>query len=201
MSRTISAEPTRSWTELGQKPNRLLRLQQPVHLASPGGPGTRGLDGVGVDQTRDLRFTGSLVEREGSCLDLPVRLCVVGALEQIALPGWHEEGLDELAGRGRILEDAPTRPAEAPAHDAQLGHGGQEVVDIFPIDAVLDEGQDWAVVRVDVVADGERRTPDELQRRTVHDRQAEPGDQEDRSEEHTSELQSLRHLVCRLLLE
>src|SRR5205814_6059990 len=28
-----------------------------------------------------------------------------------------------------------------------------------------------------------------------------PGDADDRSEEHTSELQSLRHLVCRLLLE
>src|SRR5258705_7070202 len=28
-----------------------------------------------------------------------------------------------------------------------------------------------------------------------------PGDLEQRSEEHTSELQSLRHLVCRLLLE
>src|SRR5262245_63718073 len=28
-----------------------------------------------------------------------------------------------------------------------------------------------------------------------------PGGLEDRSEEHTSELQSLRHLVCRLLLE
>src|SRR5258705_8549271 len=27
------------------------------------------------------------------------------------------------------------------------------------------------------------------------------GDHDDRSEEHTSELQSLRHLVCRLLLE
>src|SRR5438045_5020661 len=28
-----------------------------------------------------------------------------------------------------------------------------------------------------------------------------PGDRAERSEEHTSELQSLRHLVCRLLLE
>src|SRR5258705_8313366 len=28
-----------------------------------------------------------------------------------------------------------------------------------------------------------------------------PGDVQERSEEHTSELQSLRHLVCRLLLE
>src|ERR1035438_8098968 len=30
---------------------------------------------------------------------------------------------------------------------------------------------------------------------------AQKGTREDRSEEHTSELQSLRHLVCRLLLE
>src|SRR5437899_7202668 len=30
---------------------------------------------------------------------------------------------------------------------------------------------------------------------------AEPGELAERSEEHTSELQSLRHLVCRLLLE
>src|SRR5437899_5455556 len=33
------------------------------------------------------------------------------------------------------------------------------------------------------------------------DRTRIPGDREIRSEEHTSELQSLRHLVCRLLLE
>src|SRR5205814_4490238 len=32
-------------------------------------------------------------------------------------------------------------------------------------------------------------------------RAATPGNRPDRSEEHTSELQSLRHLVCRLLLE
>src|SRR5262245_64475572 len=37
--------------------------------------------------------------------------------------------------------------------------------------------------------------------RVVEFRQQESSDYERRSEEHTSELQSLRHLVCRLLLE
>src|SRR5262245_54658193 len=37
--------------------------------------------------------------------------------------------------------------------------------------------------------------------RTVADRSQTPGNSLYRSEEHTSELQSLRHLVCRLLLE
>src|SRR5262245_62378164 len=37
--------------------------------------------------------------------------------------------------------------------------------------------------------------------RTMPTRRSSPGIFEARSEEHTSELQSLRHLVCRLLLE
>src|SRR5947199_7948164 len=43
---------------------------------------------------------------------------------------------------------------------------------------------------------GGDRFPDERRRRYARIRRA-----GDRSEEHTSELQSLRHLVCRLLLE
>src|SRR5436853_7292027 len=43
------------------------------------------------------------------------------------------------------------------------------------------------------------RTADD--RRTVAQRSRQLGLRDGRSEEHTSELQSLRHLVCRLLLE
>src|SRR5205823_10925373 len=46
----------------------------------------------------------------------------------------------------------------------------------------------------------EVRVPVRL-KREAHDRQADPGPVFDRSEEHTSELQSLAYLVCRLLLE
>ena len=92
-----------------------------------------------------------------------VRLGVVIALEQVAVPGRHEEGLEELAVCGHVLVDAPTSPAEASPHDAQLDHGDQEVVDVLPVDAVLDEDQDRAVVRVDVLSDGERLARDELQ--------------------------------------
>jgi hypothetical protein len=151
------------WRQVGPKQIPLLRSQQPEHLPPPGRPSTGGLDGVGVDQTGDPRLVGSAVEREGSRLYLHVRLGVVSALEQVAAPRRHEEGLEELAVCGHILVNAPARPAEAPPHDAQLGHGGQEVVDIFPVDAVLDEDQDRPVFGVDVLSDGERWARDELQ--------------------------------------
>src|SRR5258705_6211405 len=63
----------------------------------------------------------------------------------------------------------------------------------------LDRGLDRPLAREDDDRDRVSlfQAPDELE--TVDTRHDEVGD--DRSEEHTSELQSLRHLVCRLLLE
>src|SRR5262245_62606518 len=49
--------------------------------------------------------------------------------------------------------------------------------------------------RGDADAGGQRRLSEELERLVPLDRQ----EAQQRSEEHTSELQSLRHLVCRLL--
>src|SRR5947199_6296509 len=45
------------------------------------------------------------------------------------------------------------------------------------------------------------RATSSTERRTFRDFRVCGGSARDRSEEHTSELQSLRHLVCRLLLE
>src|SRR5271157_3076670 len=73
----------------------LLRLQQTEHLAAPGGPRTGGLDSFRVHQTGDLGRICSAMEREGAPFDLPVRLGVVVSLEQVSVPGRHEEGLEE----------------------------------------------------------------------------------------------------------
>ena len=132
-----------------------MQFQQTEHFPPPGGPRTGGFDGVGVDETGDLRHVRPAVESKSSCLDLPVRLGVVIALEKVAAPRWHEEGLEELPGCRDILVDPPARPAEASPHDAKLGHGGQEVVDVVPVDEVLDEDQDRPIVRVDVLPDDE----------------------------------------------
>src|SRR5258705_4297999 len=76
---------------------------------------------------------------------------------------------------------SPSNPMVALLYDdmtqAPVGTIGEEV---------------WILPPVSVVAD-----PVAWGRGTEY----EAGDQTQRSEEHTSELQSLRHLVCRLLLE
>src|SRR5258705_1830435 len=94
-----------------------------------------------------------------------------------------EKFLDDLVARTRDLVVAPL-PREV-----------EHRVDRY---AGLDGGRD-AAVRVGGVAFPEQRVlPRERdQRREVPAR----GIAHERSEEHTSELQSLRHLVCRLLLE
>ena len=115
-----------------------------------------------MDETGELGFSGLAVESKGACLGFDVSLGVVGALQQVALPGRDEEGLRELAVRGHILEDAPTRSSETPAHDAQLGHCGEEPVDILWGDAVLDQDQDGAIVGADVLTYGKRRAGDQL---------------------------------------
>ena len=96
---------------------------------------------------------GSRSKARRPVLDLSVRLGVVGALEDVAVPGRHEEGLEELAVRGHILVHPPTGSSEASPHNAKLGHGAQEVVDLLGVDAVLDEDQNRAVFRMDVLAD------------------------------------------------
>jgi len=119
------------------------------------------------------------MEGKGTILHLLVALGVVLALEQVALPGRHQECLEELAVGGHILEDAPARSAKTPTHDAQVCHREEEVVDEVVFELVLDEDEDRAVVGSNVLADGKRRTGDELHRGTVHDWQAEAGDGKD----------------------
>lgn len=93
-------------------------------------------------------------------------------MQQVAVPGGHEKGLEELAVGGDVLEDAPPRPSEATAHDPQPGHGLEESIGVLLADSVLDEYQDGTVVGMDVVAYGERGVDDELKRGAIHDRQA-----------------------------
>ena len=75
------------------------------------------------------------------------------------------------------------RPAKASPHDTELGHGGEEVVDVLLGDAVPDEDEDRAVVRTDVLAHGEGRAGDRLEGRPVHDRQPEARDEKDARQE------------------
>src|SRR3989441_2358288 len=102
-------------------------------------------------------------------------------------------GGDELDVRG------PAPPSVAPAvplaggqhgreHARQLRLGQEEVDEAGPRDLHLFHITGGELERADqLVGDGTRRLPQTLR--------------EERSEEHTSELQSLAYLVCRLLLE
>ena len=123
------------------------------------------------------------MEGKGPSFDLEVGPSVVGALEQVTLPRGEEEGFGELTVRRDVLENAPASGAKAPPHDAQLGHGNQEIVDRRRGHAVLHQHQNGAVVRMDVLADGERRAHHQLQGGAVDDGQPKPGDQEDAGHE------------------
>ena len=132
-----------------------------------------------MNQTGDLGYIYAPVECEGSrFFDLAVRMGVVIALKQIAVPGRHEEGLEELAVSGHILENAHSVPPRRRLTTRNSAMAPKNSSTSSPR-RVLDEDEDRAVVRVDMVSDGQRRGRDDLQRGAVHDRQAIPGDEQD----------------------
>src|SRR5438045_7014652 len=107
------------------------------------------------------------------------------------LKGIAEGGVDVVIGTHRLVS--------ADVHFKDLGL------------AIIDEEQRFGVehkerlkrlrTTVDVLTLSATPIPRTLHLALLGIRHLEPGDAAGRSEEHTSELQSLRHLVCRLLLE
>jgi len=90
----------------------LLRSQQSQHLAPPGRPARAASTVSGwIKRVTLVRPVPGRKPTPGS---RPLcRLGVVGALEDVAVPGRHEEGLEELAVRGHILVHPPTGSSEA----------------------------------------------------------------------------------------
>src|SRR5205814_10376945 len=89
----------------------------------------------------------------------------------------------------RVLHSFPTRRSSDLASLCARRQACQHAVGEVPVDQLLEEGVDVGAAAVLVLEIVGVLPQVEREERRV------------RSEEHTSELQSLRHLVCRLLLE
>src|ERR1039458_3969087 len=95
--------------------------------------------------------------------------------------GDAEAGESALVVAGEVFEQAHEVRADESAKDAERIDGGDGGGGGSAAEETLDDGQEGA-----------------LHSKVTDTDEAKGGDG-DRSEEHTSELQSLRHLVCRLL--
>src|SRR5436853_5842722 len=133
------------------------------------------------------------------------------ALEPTARAGRFAGSAQGGAGWATASSERPA--AQAPG-EAPQGRGGRGRVCHGDVEAAADCGVDTARVRrapgdefgvANAAADGLERTAHEPSLAAESGRadalEADPVTIPKRSEEHTSELQSLRHLVCRLLLE
>src|SRR3989441_836433 len=115
----------------------------------------------------------------------------------------RERQVDALEGEPRVGAGRDPNPADlAPDAVDRVAEADEPIDDRAPLGDVGVRVDDEAQRLLDL-AEGQRRLHEPAERDLAAE-EARGGDDEredDRSEEHTSELQSLAYLVCRLLLE
>src|SRR5262245_62194713 len=152
-------------------------------------------------------------------------------LAQMLDPRVHQERLDEPAFLCDIFEDPPCIGPVAPALARQLAECDKKCIAVLRINPIFDGHEYRSAIVLDFAgrngcgpmhgrrqinsstslqlpAPGQRNHNERSRCRnkvgewqTAYSCTFSPDRTAERSEEHTSELQSLRHLVCRLLLE
>src|SRR5215216_7859149 len=161
---------------LVEQVNKLARLRRELHQQLGNEPSHEELaeqSGLPVDKIADLLDHS----RDPVSLDMPV-------------------GSDEEAPLGDFIEDSDASDAESAVISGLLQDDLRRVL------ATLDQREQLVIRMRYGLEDGQPRTLDQIGRYFNLSRErVRQIEREVRSEEHTSELQSPDHLVCRLLLE